>query len=172
MLITSWQAAQANATVAGSAIVLAIVAVLIALVAHEAGHVVAARLLRGRLIPAVWGPGALVALLFLPFHAATGPFFAERFRQRDGGARGTWRFHIAGPLANALVGLVAFLAFLAVPAPAFRLIAQVQLAAIAYTLLPIRPLDGWALRRERPRVLLALGFAVVAAAAAFSLGLL
>ncbi|MEO8274475.1 MAG: hypothetical protein ABI620_10450, partial [Chloroflexota bacterium] len=75
VVVTGWQAAQASPTVAGSAVLLAIIAVLIALVAHEAGHLVAARAMRGRLIPAAWGPGAIVALLFLPIHAATGPFF-------------------------------------------------------------------------------------------------
>lgn len=172
VLVTGWQAAQASPTVVGSAILLAILAVLIALVAHETGHLVAARAMRGRLIPVAWGPGAVVALLFLPVHAATGPFFAERIRRASGGGAGAWRFHIAGPLANAIVGVAAFLAFLVEPAPAFRLIAQVQLAAIAYTLLPIRPLDGWAIQHEQPRLLLALGFAVVAVAGAFSLGLI
>lgn len=172
VLVTGWQAAQASPTIVGSAILLAILATIIALVAHEVGHLLAARAMRGRLIPAAWGPGAVVSLLFLPVHAATGPFFAERIRQTTGGRAGAWRFHVAGPLANAIVGVVAYLAFLVEPVPAFRLIAQVQLAAIAYTLLPIRPLDGWALQKEQPRLLLAIGFGVIAAGSAFALGLI
>ncbi len=171
-IVTAVQAAQAAPAVTGSAIVLAVGATLLALVAHETGHLLAARLLGGRLIPAAWGPGAVVSLLFLPVQAATGPFLAERFRPRGSGdGKGAWRFHLAGPAANAVVAVVAYLLFLAEPAPALRMIAQIQLAAIGYTLLPVRPLDGWALKRERPRLLLAIGFAVLAAATAFALGL-
>ena len=36
----------------------------------------------------------------------------------------------------------------------------------------VRPLDGWALKREQPRVLLVIGFGVLAAGTAFALGLL
>lgn len=172
VVVTGWQAAQASPAIAGSAIVLAMLATLVALTAHEVGHLLAARAIGGRLIPAAWGPGAVVSLLFLPVHAATGPFFAERIRQTAGGRAGAWRFHLAGPLANAIVGVVAYVAFLVEPVPAFRLLAQVQLAAIAYTLLPIRPLDGWALQREQPRLLLAIGFGVIGVGSAFALGLI
>lgn len=172
ILVTGWQAAQASPTTAGAAILMAIVGTLLALVAHEVGHIAAARAMRGRLIPAAWGPGAIVALLFLPVQAAAGPFLAERIRRTVGGSAGAWRFHLAGPLANALVGVAAYVLFLFEPAPALRLIAQIQLAAIGYTLLPIRPLDGWALQRERPRLLIALGFGVVGAGTAFALGLI
>jgi tetratricopeptide (TPR) repeat protein len=171
-VVTAWQAAQAAPTLTASAIVVAIGATLLALLAHEVGHLLAARSLRGRLIPAAWGPGAIVSLLFLPVQAATGPFLAERFRPRSGSRKGAWRFHLAGPVANALVAVIAYLLFLAEPAPALRLVAQIQLAAIGYTLLPVRPLDGWALKREQPRLLLAIGFGVLAAGTAFATGLL
>jgi tetratricopeptide (TPR) repeat protein len=171
-IVTAWQALQAGPAIAASGVLIAIAATLVALAAHGIGHLVAARILGGRIIPAAWAPGAVVSLAFLPVHAATGPFLAERFRARSGGRERAWLFHLAGPAANALVAVVAYLLFLAEPAPAFRLVAQIQLAAIGYTLLPVRPLDGWAIQRDRPRVLLALGFGVLAAGTAFALGLL
>ena len=172
IIVTGWQAAQASPATAGSAMVLAILATFLALAAHEVGHLVAGRAMGARLIPAAWGPGAVLSLLFLPVQAATGPFFAERIRRARGGGPRAWRFHIAGPLANALVGVVAYLLFLIEPMPVLRLITQVQLAAIGYTLLPVRPLDGWVLQKEQPRLLLVLGFGVVAAGTAFALGLI
>lgn len=171
-LITAWQAAQASPAAALAAIVMSLIATLVAVLAHGVGHVLVARHMGARLLPAAWVPGALVALAFLPLQAASGPFLGERLRLPAGGQAGAWRFHLAGPIANALVAAVAYAAFLAAPLPLFRLVAQVQLAAIAYTLLPVRPLDGWALQRDRPRLLIALGFAVVAAGAAFALELL
>ncbi|HET9851724.1 MAG TPA: hypothetical protein VFP56_04370 [Candidatus Limnocylindrales bacterium] len=171
-LASGWQAAQASPAAAGAAITLALFAGVIALVAHGIGHWIGARSVGGRVIPAAWTPGAIVALLFVPVQAASGPFFAERLRMPAGGHAGAWRFHLAGPLANLIVGVAAYLLFLAAPAPVFRLLAQVQLAAIAYTLLPVQPLDGWAIKREHPRLLVVLGFGVVAAGSAFALGIL
>lgn len=156
-VVTAWQAAQASPQTAGAAVVLTLGATVAAIVTHALGHLVAVRALRGRLLPASWGPGAIVALAILPFQAASGPFPAERIRLPRGGSRGLWAFHLAGPAANALLGLAAYLLFIAEPIPALRLLSQVQLAAIGYALLPTRPLDGWVLKRERPRLLAALG---------------
>jgi hypothetical protein len=172
VLVTAWQAAQSSPETALAAVVLTLGATGVAIVAHAVGHLVALRALRGRLLPATWAPGAIVSLAFLPFQAASGPFPAERIRLRRGGTRGVWLFHLAGPAGNALVGVVAYLLFLIEPLPALRLVSQVQLAAIGYALLPTPPLDGWALNRDRPRMLIALGLAVVAVGAAFALGLI
>jgi tetratricopeptide (TPR) repeat protein len=178
ILVTAWEAAQANPVVVPGAVVLALLAVAVGVLAHEVGHLVAARGLGGRLIPAQWGPGAAVALVFLPFQAAAGPYFAERVRlpsarASDGSPPSrAWIFHFAGPLANAVLAVGAYLLFQAEPWPFLRLLSQVQLALIAYSLLPIRPLDGFELARTQPRLLAVAGLALFAASAAFALGLL
>jgi tetratricopeptide (TPR) repeat protein len=171
-IVTGWQAAQSSPAAPAGAVVLALAAGVIALAVHFAGHALGARALGGRLIPAAWTPGAIVALVFLPVQAGSGPFFAERLRLPNGGRSRAWQFHLAGPAANLVAGVVAYGLFLAEPAPVLRLFAQVQLAAIAYTLLPIEPLDGWAIQRRHPHLLVVLGFGVVGLGAAFALGLL
>jgi tetratricopeptide (TPR) repeat protein len=171
-VVTAWEAAQGNPVVAPGAVALALVAVAVGLLAHEVGHLVAARRLGGRLIPAQWGPGAAVALVFLPFQAAAGPYFAERMRLPAANTSRAWIFHIAGPLANAVLAAGAYLLFQAEPWPFLRLLSQVQLAVIAYSLLPVRPLDGFELARTQPRLLAVASLALFAASAAFALGVL
>ena len=56
------------------------------------------------------------------------------------------------------------------PLPVLRLIAQVQLAAIAYALLPFRPLDGQALVHRRPVVAASVSLGVSVAGVLFSIG--
>jgi tetratricopeptide (TPR) repeat protein len=171
-IVSGWQAAQASPSAVVGAVALALFATVLALVAHGIGHALGARSVGGRLIPAAWTPGALVALLFLPVQAASGPFLAERLRLPAGGRARAWQFHLAGPLGNLALGVVAYATFLLEPMPVLRLIAQVQLAAIAYTLLPVRPLDGWWIQRQHPRLLVALGFGAIGAGTAFALGIL
>ena len=75
----------------------------------------------GGLIPAAWAPGAAVAVLSLPFQAASGPFPGRRSRSPAGGHRRAWRLHLVAPFVGALVGLLAYLAFLVEPLPILRL---------------------------------------------------
>jgi tetratricopeptide (TPR) repeat protein len=144
-------------------------AVLLAVVAHQAGHAVAAATLRGRVLPAHWTPGSIAALLLVPFGASTGPFPAERFRPAAGG-RSMW-FHAAGPLANGVVALLALALLVAWPAPAVRLAAQVQLAALAFALVPAHPLDGALLARRRPGAVAVAGLVILGVSTALALGL-
>ena len=171
-VVTGVQAAQASPAVAAAAVTATLVVVALAFAMPAMVLFVAARLQRGRLIPAAWAPGAAVAVLSLPFQAASGPFPGARIRSPAGGHRRAWRLHLVAPLVGALVGLLAYLAFLVEPLPILRLATQVELAAVAYALLPVRPLDGWVLHEQRPRLHLVLGLAVVAVAAAFSVGIL
>jgi hypothetical protein len=140
--------------------------------AHALGHVVAARLVGGRLLPAQWLPGAAMSLLLAPVQVATGPFLAERVRLSPARRRSTWRVHAAGPLANAMYAAAIYALYLVQPMPFLRAICLVQLAAIGYALLPIEPLDGAAIGRAHPTVLLAAGIAVTVVSSAFALGLL
>ena len=61
--------------------------------------------------------------------------------------------------------------FLAEPLPLLRLVAEAQLAAVGYALLPFAPLDGSALDR-RPAVLGTAGLIVAVAGVLFAIGLL
>ncbi len=58
-----------------------------AVVVHERAHAVALRRCGGRLLPAQWGPGAVLAVLLLPVQASSGPYIGEsasRMRPRSG----------------------------------------------------------------------------------------
>ena len=171
-IVSAWQAVQGSPQTAVATILFTGLALVIAVVAHEIGHLIAARPFQGRLVPDHWGPGTALSLALLPVQVTAGPFLAERFRVVSGDHRYAWRIHLAGPVANALVAVAAYLVFVAEPLPVLRLIAQVQLAAIAYTLLPTRPLDGYFIARQKRVVLVVLGIATAVAASAFALEIL
>ena len=170
--LTLWQAARSSPEMAGAAFVIGLTAIVSAIVVHALGHLVAARVLGGRILPAQWLPGVAMAVLLAPIQVATGPFLAERTRIASQAHGAAWWIHAAGPLANAAYAVALYGAYLVTPMPALRLICLMQLAAISYALLPIRPLDGEVIARERPWVLVVAGFVMTAVSAAFALGLL
>ena len=106
--VWSQEPAAALAAMAGVGI-----ATIAALAAHEGGHLMAMRLWGGRLVPAQWTGGVVLALLLIPVNASSGPFFAERV---EGAADGRLaRIHVAGPLANMALSTAAYLFYLAHP---------------------------------------------------------
>lgn len=170
LLVTAWPAWRSNPETGVATVTLAVLAAALTVLVHEIGHAAVARLARAKVSPAQWTPGVVLALLFLPLQLSSGPFVGQRV-SGDSGSRAWW-VYISGPLANATLGVVAYGLFLLYPMPALRLLAQVQLAAIAYALLPYEPLDGAALSEQRPAVMAVLSLALGSAAAAFAFGLL
>lgn len=168
-VVIAWSATTSEPAMASATVLVTAWAVLLAAIAHQVGHAVAAATIRGRVLPAHWTPGSIAALVLVPFGASTGPFPAERFRPAGGGTS-LW-FHAAGPLANGIVALLAVALLIAWPAPAIRLAAQVQLAALAFALVPAAPLDGAPLARRRPGVVAVAGLVILGVATALSLGL-
>jgi Zn-dependent protease len=84
----------------------------------------------------------------------------------------SWKVYVAGPLANLGFAIVVYILFMLQPLPMLRLIAQVQLAAMGYALLPFAPLDGAALARRHPAVLGGLGSIALLLGVLFSVGVL
>ena len=168
-VVIAWSAAASDPATLPATVLVTAWAVLLAAVAHQAGHAVAATTLRGRVLPAHWTPGSIAALVLVPFGAATGPFPAERFRPAAGGTS-MW-FHAAGPLANGAVALLAVALLVAWPAPAVRVAVGVQLAALAFALVPAAPLDGAPLARRRPGAVAVAGLVILGVATALALGL-
>ena len=139
-----------------------------ALAAHESGHLLAIRRWGGRLIPAQWTGGALLALLLVPVGASSGPYFAERIDAAE--SERLVRIHAAGPVANLALSTAAYVAYLVYPASVLLLTSQISVAVCVYALLPNVPLDGQALK-EHPVVATLLGLAVVSAGVAFATNL-
>jgi hypothetical protein len=123
----------------------------------------------GRLVPAQWPAGAVLALLMIPVQASAGPYLAEKVE----GAKEdrVVRIHAVGPLANLLLAGAAFGWFLVHPLPILLLTSQVSLAVCAYSLLPNIALDGKALADRCPVLSAVFGLVVTATAAALVIGL-
>ena len=168
-VVIAWSAVTSDPATLPATVLVTGWAVLLAVVAHQAGHAVAAATLRGRVLPAHWTPGSIAALVLVPFGASTGPFPAERFRPTAGGTS-LW-FHVAGPLANGVVALLVLALLMAWPAPAVRVAAQVQLAALAFSLVPARPLDGALLARRQPGAVAVAGLVILGVSSALAMGL-
>ena len=150
-----------DATVAG--FVLLAAAAVLAIFCHIAGHrAVGHPDLQVR--PTGWWPGLFIGLLAIPLQVATAPYPVER----SNGTKSAWRAALAGPGANLLAAVVAYVLFASVPMPWLRTLAQVQLAVAAYTLLPVEPFDGSVIAAARPGRHAILSLVVVAAAAAFA----
>ncbi len=139
-----------------------------AVVVHEAAHLVALRRYGGRLVPAQWMGGVVLALLLVPVQASSGPYLGETV---EGAPENRLvRIHSVGPLANLLLGALAFGWFLLDPVPILLLTAQVSLAVCAYSLLPNVPLDGRLLVDRHPVLAAVFGLIVTVAGASFVVG--
>lgn len=136
-----------------------------ALAAHEGGHLLALRRWHGRLVPAQWTGGILLALVLLPFQASGGPYLAERVEGTDKAHLA--RIHVAGPAANLVLAVAAYLAFLVLPVALLLLTSQISVAVAAFTLLPHLPLDGKHLAGH-PIAAAVLGALVTGAGVAFA----
>ncbi|MDP9365405.1 MAG: hypothetical protein M3Q10_14475, partial [Chloroflexota bacterium] len=100
---------------------------------------------------------------------SSGPFVGQRVLGLEPSR--AWCVYLGGPAGNPLLAAVAYGAFLAQPLPLLRLLAEVQLAAVGYALLPFDPLDGGPLGRC-PGVLAALGLFTAVAGVLFTLGMM
>ncbi len=170
LLVTVWPAWRSNPQTGVATVALAVLVTALTVLVHEVAHFAVARWARASVVPAQWNPGVALALLFLPLQLSSGPFVGQRVS--GGSPSRAWWVYLSGPVANGALGVAAYGVFLLWPAPVLRLLAQVQLAAIAYALLPYEPLDGAALSEQRPAVMSILSLALGTAAAAFAFGIL
>ncbi len=167
---TTWIARHGEPQAATASAALALFAVMLAVVVHEVGHAAVAWNMRATIQPAQWAPGTVLALVLAPFSISSGPFPGQKIVAQDEAAA-KW-VAIAGPMANLAVAVLAYLLFTVQPLPVLRMIAQVQLAAMGYALLPFAPLDGAEIERWYPRLLALLGGTAVLLGVLFSVGIL
>jgi len=149
-LTTIWVARDSEPLAATDSATLALVAVILAVVTHELGHVIAAKRMQARIEPTQWAPGTALALLLLPLGVSSGPYPGQKI-VADSQAVSKW-VYLAGPLANLITAFLAYVMFKIEPVPAIRLVSQLQFAAMGYALLPFAPLDGAVLARELPGI--------------------
>jgi hypothetical protein len=149
-----------------------VVAAAAAVGCHIAGHLLA-EIEEARIQPARWWPGIVLALVSIPLQLATGPYPAERVARPGRAATPeiAWRVTIAGPVSNLVCAGLAYALYVANPVPFLRLLAEVQLAVAAYSLMPFEPLDGSRLAKRRPLVLTLLGVILTIASAALAAGI-
>jgi tetratricopeptide (TPR) repeat protein len=168
--VTVWPVWRDGAYVRPALVMLALFAVLSALVVHEAGHYLAARLMRARITYTQWSPGMVLAPLLMPFGLNGGPFMCQRV-EGVGKVR-AWVFYLCGPAANIAAAILMYVLFLIEPIPMLRLLAIVHVTAAGYALLPFQPLDGAHLKERWPLVAGAMGFMVTLVGLLFANGLM
>ncbi len=148
-LITIWNAVAATRDARPTTVLMALLAVAVGVVAHEAGHLIAGRRLKLAVAPSPTLLGLLLAAVLIPLHATGGPYLGHQVPV--GEPRKRQLVYLAGPGANLLVLLIAAAAFLAVPLPLLLTIVVAQLGIISFSLLPFPPMDGAVLSEEHPR---------------------
>lgn len=168
VLATFWTSRNEIANSTGAGILLGLYAVLTAVLVHELGHALMARKFRAEIQSAQWGPGVLLAMVLLPFGLHSGPFPGQQVEAET--EQATWWVYLGGPLANFVAATGLYLVYYFHPLPGIRLLALVQVAAAAYSLLPLHPLDGEALSRKYPWVLGTLAMAATISGLLFRLG--
>jgi tetratricopeptide (TPR) repeat protein len=166
--VTIWPVWRDGSYVRSSLVLLALFAVVSALVIHEAGHYLAAWVLRARIRHTQWPPGMVLAPVLMPFGLNGGPFVCQLVEGADKAK--AWWIYLSGPAANLLAALVMYLLFLAEPLPVLRLLAIVHVAAAGYALLPYHPLDGAHLNERWPAVASVAGFTVTFVSILFVVG--
>jgi len=169
VLVTAWPAWRQNPLTGAAGALLGIVAAFLALIMHELGHAVAARWKRAQVHVRSWGTGITLNLILLPVKVSSGPFFGHMVDEEH---PHRWLVQVSGPVANVLGAALLYGLFRLEPLPALRLGAQVQLAAAAYALAPIEPLDGKVLAQLHPRLLAVLSLAIAFVAVLFVRGVL
>ncbi len=169
VLVTAWPAWRQNPLTGAAVALLAIMAAFLALLMHELGHAVAAGWGRAQVRVRSWGAGITLNLILLPVKVSSGPFFGHVVDEQH---PHRWLVQFSGPLANLLVAALMYGLFRLEPLPVLRLGAQVQLAAAAYALVPVEPLDGKVLAKLHPRVLALLSLAIAFVAVLFARGVL
>jgi tetratricopeptide (TPR) repeat protein len=170
--VAAWTAWPASTTARSSLVVLALLATAMALLVHESAHVVAACLAGIRLRPVWPGRSTLVSVALMSFGISDGPFPGHQADPATAFRKARW-VYLAGPLANLAAAAAFYALFRFEPLPVLRLLAEVQLGAGAFSVLPIRPLDASAFQRHRVDALLLIPIALLAAVGgyAFRVGL-
>lgn len=166
-LVTVFAARWGSADAGFGGLVIALYSVALAILVHEAGHVIAARLLLARVRPATWAPGIYMAVILLLLRLSAGPYVGHEVSTPS--AKRAWWVYLAGPAANILLAAISFALYVWHPLPVLLLVGQVQLAAAAFALLPFKPLDGAALAEARPLVVGAIGLGIAGLAASVTL---
>lgn len=174
-LVTTWAGQAPTLT----AVLLAAYAGLLGLLVHETGHVLAAWLVRRRVRPAQSMLVLGIAVALLPLRLLGGPCVGHEV-VGAGGRRGTARgerrrriaIYAAGPLANLLVAVAAGVAYVIQPLPFLRLVTLVQFGMVAFSFLPVHPMEGAILRRNHARLLTCILVGIVIVAVLLSEGVL
>lgn len=179
VIVTVW----ANSADRLSLALIAMFSAVLGIVVHEAGHVVAARLLKRGVVVATAPGGIAVAVLMIPFRLIGGPYFGHRVVSEPsaaatddtvaGAARGrNLVVYLAGPVANALVLATCAVVFLFQPVPALKFVLLVQLGIITFSMLPLKPMEGATLTEEHPWLVGIALFALVVVGVVFAQGVL
>jgi tetratricopeptide (TPR) repeat protein len=145
---TVWTVLSRQGVAGGAELALAALAVGIAVMVHECGHLIAACVCKIKIEPAPSPLGIAMSLLLIPLHVSSGPYAGHRLVSRKGIQRAKW-VYLAGPVANLLVAGLAYGLYVVRPFPFLLLLTGVQLAAAGFSLMPFEPLDGAALGKSR-----------------------
>ena len=165
--VAIWTAWPISSPARGSILALALGATALALLVHESAQVVAAHLASVRFRP-VWPQKAIaLSLALLPFGVADGPFPGHAAAPATPFRRARW-VYAAGIIANLAAAALFYGLYRAQPLPALRLLAEFQLAAAAFSLVPLRPLDPSAFQPHRFEALLLVPLALFAAVAGYA----
>ncbi|MBV8195331.1 MAG: hypothetical protein JOY80_07365 [Candidatus Dormibacteraeota bacterium] len=170
-LIALWT----NATAQAAAVLFACLAAFLAIAVHESGVAIAAWLTRDRVVPAAAASGIVLSVVLLPLRLIGGPYLGHRFQSPTGAVPSERRklFVLsAGPIANLIVAVLFALLYSIQPMPMLLLLLVFQVGAVAFTLLPFKPMTG-ALLTERFPVPIFLGLAaLVTLCALFTAGII
>jgi tetratricopeptide (TPR) repeat protein len=153
---------------APGAIAISLLATVMALLTHAAGHAVA-RPAGTRIGPGRFDRGYVLAVVGLLLATPAGPFPAERIVHRDAAA--AWRASLGGPLANLVAAVVACAIAFVTPIPFLRLLAAINLAVASYALIPAGTLDGSRLAKDRPDVVALVGLSTAVISAGLAIGI-
>ena len=166
-IVTLVSSVRADAALGIVGAAIALLTVAAAVVAHELGHAVIAGAGRTRTRFVTWWPGVVLGLALAPLGLVGGPYPSSR-APSGGGLRAA----LAGIGGNGILFCSAYAAFLIQPVPFFRLLAQAQLLAMAYALLPFGPQEGRILKDLRPGLAIVIDVGLGILASAFAFGVL
>ena len=163
---TVWTVWSRQGVAGGAEVGLALLAIGIAVLVHECGHLIAACISRTRIAPAPSPLGIAMSVVLMPLRISSGPYAGHRPLPGTPTQRARW-VYLAGPVANLLAAILAYALYVVQPLPFLLLVTGVQLAAAGFSLMPFKPLDGAALSESRKEhaalfSLLVAGLALVA----------
>jgi tetratricopeptide (TPR) repeat protein len=148
-------------------VAIALLTVAAAVAAHELGHLALSGKGPAKTRFVTWWPGVALGLVLAPLGLVGGPYPSSR-----GPSSGGLRALLAGFGGNGVLFCSAYAAYLVQPVPFFRLLAQAQLLAMAYAMLPFGPQEGRVLKDLRPGLAVALDVGLGLLASAFAFGVL